>query len=398
MSATRILHRPGPTTPTLAKRVALVVLAGTLVACGAASQPDYAWPLDGNGDPAQGDVALSFAGEYELTDDAVSFDGASGYASTPDPGPVDATDSFSVAAWVAFARDPSPFQTAVSQLGKVAAAFYLGYSPGNWDFTMKTADSSESNTTVRAESSTPAVEVGRWVHLVGAYDASEHQIRLYVDGQAAASEDFTATWQADGPLTIGRSQSHSFPADFWPGAIAQVGVYAHALSDQEVTDLYASSEPSSPPPPLAAPDPSTYGNGQLNGTWDAVLPAGFLRTLEMTDLNRPDAQEVRIRLGFDDAQWWQGVVFDGELYLNDGDTEGDGGTFSIHDDLLTMISTGDTVGITYHWELDQGQLTLTVVEDCIDTPTCTQDRSQMNPVMIDVMEHTYTKSGNDPNY
>ncbi len=400
MRNTRAQHGPGRPTPTFTKGIAMAFLAGALAACGASPQPANAWKLDGNGDPAQGNISLVFAGEYELADGAVSFDGASGYASTPGPGPVDTTDSFSVAAWAAFGRDPHPYQTVVSQIGYVAGAFGLGYGPSGWAFGMKTADSSDSSTSFGARSSAPAVQVDRWVHLVGVYDASAHQIRLYVDGQPVASADFTATWQAKGPLTIGRGQGNARAENFWPGAIAQVEVYAHALSDQEVADLHASSKPSSPPPPMAAPDPSTYANGALNGTWDAVLPAGSsLRTLEMADLNRPDAQEVRIRLGFDGAQWWQGVVFDGELYLSDeGDTEGDGGTFSIHDDQLTMISTGETVGITYQWELDQDQLTLTVIEDCVDTPTCTQNRSLMNHVMLEVMEHTYAKSGTDPSY
>jgi hypothetical protein len=47
-----------------------------------------------------GDVELTFDGSVELADGAAVFDGASGFASTSSPGPIDTTASFSVAAWV----------------------------------------------------------------------------------------------------------------------------------------------------------------------------------------------------------------------------------------------------------------------------------------------------------
>jgi hypothetical protein len=30
--------------------------------------------------------------------------------------------------------------------------------------------------------------------------------------------------------------------------------------------------------------------------------------------------------------------------------------------------------------------------------TCTEDRSEMDPVALSVMEHTFTRSGDDPSY
>jgi hypothetical protein len=57
--------------------------------------------------------------------------------------------------------------------------------------------------------------------------------------------------------------------------------------------------------------------------------------------------------------------------------------------------------VTYEWVLDGDQLTLTVVEECDIKPTglnCREDRSKMDPIMIMITEHTYTKSGDDGSY
>ena len=79
-------------------------------------------------------------------------------------------------------------------------------------------------------------DVGRWVHLVGVFDATNARISLYINGTLAASVPRTARWHANGPLTIGTALWS--PAggprrlvDWWPGDIDEVRVYAGAVTD-----------------------------------------------------------------------------------------------------------------------------------------------------------------------
>ena len=96
-------------------------------------------------------------------------------------------------------------------------------------------------------------------------------LHLYVNGVPEAEAEFTAPFKGNGALVIGHGQSNSLPDSFWPGAIGEVAVYQVALTAEQVAEIYQTSKPSSPPPPQPVPDPSTYANGILNGTWDYVV-------------------------------------------------------------------------------------------------------------------------------
>jgi hypothetical protein len=177
------------------------------------------------------------------------FDGETGFGITDAPGPVSAQGSFSVAAWVSLAR-PAEFAAAVSQLGDIAGVFFLGVAEENWDFTMKTADTNEPGISIRASSGPADADDARWVHLAGVHDADAREIRLYVDGQEVAVTAFSGAWDATGALTVGRSQAHGQAADFWPGAVADVRVFAVALGEEQVGSEFARHRPTALPPPL----------------------------------------------------------------------------------------------------------------------------------------------------
>lgn len=243
---------------------------------GSGEEPSVVWPLDGDGEPAVGDAALTFWGGFDLSDEAVAFDGVTGFGSTPGAGPMVTTESFSVAAWVNLAR-PADYPTAVSQLGDVAAAFFLGYAEGSWAFSMKDADTNAPGHTIRAVSAPAEPDPGAWVHLVGVYDDTAQQIRLYVNGERVAEESFTATWQAEGPLTVGRAQAQGAPADFWPGAVEDLRVHSIALSDARVQEEYADRRPASPPPAIPA-GPSAFVCPPHGGACLGPLDAGTYTT------------------------------------------------------------------------------------------------------------------------
>ena len=368
------------------------------------SAADYSWKLDGDGSAAAGELELEFVGAHMLSDEAVSFDGHTGHAISSAPGPIDTTQSFTVTAWVNYAA-PSEIAAAVSQLADTTGAFQLGIGEtSQWWFMMKTADQTGLDNAAWAEGATTSPS-SVWVHLAGVHDADEGVIRLFVDGELAGETPFSTPVAASGPMTIGRAQFDATPGNFWPGAIADVGIYRAVLTANQIAELHATTAPAGSPPAQPAPDPSTYADGILTGTWDYVLgPAeAELADVLVSDFGLDGAAEIRVRFGYDDHKFWQSFVIDGELMLEPGGVPaGDGGTFVIEGEEI-IFSNMWGQGI-YQWHLDGDQLTLTLLASCNTEhtpPLCIDDRQQLiesDPFVVFVSEHTYTKSGDDPSY
>lgn len=143
----------------------------------------------------------------------------------------------------------------------------------------------------------------------------------------------------------------------------------------------------------------------LIGTWDYPLdPTQSQLVVENFAGLVDSAAAVVVRLGFDGSEFWQGFLFDDELFLLDGVPEGDGGPYEIDGDEIIMTGGHGTGRGTFTWNIDGDELALKWVEVCSLSPQpedCTTDRSRVeteDPLMLLVMEHTYTKSGDDPSY
>ena len=102
---------------------------------------------------------------------------------------------------------------------------------------------------------------------------------------------------------------------------------------------------------------------------------------------------MSIRMGFDGDTWWQGTVFDGELFLRDGDTEGDGGLITVDGDKLTLTN-GSGVWFTYSWSVEGDRLTLALLE-CVPQSGAGNCEDDIADVEF-MTERTYTFSGSDP--
>jgi hypothetical protein len=144
-----------------------------------------------------------------------------------------ANSSFTVAAWVWLEDIPAngAFATAVSQDGATASGFYLQYSGQNrcWAFARAARALGCGLTMVKT-----------WTYLTGVFDASDNQLRLYVDGsEKGTTTDPTTPPTADGPLAIGRGQFAGKPTDWFPGAISNVEVFNTVLSSAQVHLLYS---------------------------------------------------------------------------------------------------------------------------------------------------------------
>ena len=164
---------------------------------------------------------------------AVVFDGTRGYGETGGS-VVDPAGNWTVSAWVRLDRVPDGFATAVSEDGGPDSVLALQYVPsGRW------AVAVPGN--VRALSENPPVR-GRWTHLAGVRDTSTGQLTLYVDGERQGAVPYPGRPGASGPLAVGRGLASGKKAQFFPGAVDTVRVYAGALTAEEVRSAYQSGE------------------------------------------------------------------------------------------------------------------------------------------------------------
>jgi hypothetical protein len=148
--------------------------------------------------------------------------------------------SFTVSAWVfmsAFTPNDA-FETIVSQDGVYDSGFYLQYSGADhrWAFARVTEDTDNGPPGIRALS-TSAPSLSTWTHLVGVFDASDNQLRLYVNGVLEGTATDTSPFAATGHLAIGRAQFDGQPTDWFDGAAKQIKVYNVALTTAQVGQL-----------------------------------------------------------------------------------------------------------------------------------------------------------------
>ena len=172
---------------------------------------------------------------------ALSFNGSNNSVDTQ-KALLNTSNSFTALAWVRLNRTNGTF-TALSQDGNNVSAFYLQYKTssasncsGRFGFTMMSADSADLSQAVCA-GSTLNPTTGTWYHLAGVYDATIHQVKLYVNGTLQSVAPLRVGWSAQGETVIGRAKWSGGTVDFWDGQIDEAHIYARALSDSEVQQL-----------------------------------------------------------------------------------------------------------------------------------------------------------------
>ena len=155
------------------------------------------------------------------------------------------TDSFSVSAWANLA-DTTGEHTVLAQDGTLTSAFGL-YSTtgGQWCLRLVHADVSDGGSTQVCGGS---AQSGTWTHVAGMFDAPNGQLRLYVNGQLAASQSYTATtFNATGPLVIGRAKSTTGGTtslgSYFAGVVDGVRAYQGAFTHAQAAAVYAGGEP-----------------------------------------------------------------------------------------------------------------------------------------------------------
>lgn len=186
---------------------------------------------------------------------AVHLDGTGWVDGTSDV--LDTTGSYAVSAWVSLDRLPDAYATVVAHDGATgSSAFFLQWGRPVDGFAFSFADGP------RAVADLPT-ETGRWYHLVAVRDAGTQEIRLYVDGELAATEAALGADIASGPLTIGRATWEGAAVDLWPGGLADVRVFDRAVDAAEVAAIFA-GEPGTVDPGPVDPDPGPVGPGPVD--------------------------------------------------------------------------------------------------------------------------------------
>jgi len=208
---------------------------------------------------------------------ALSFNGSSAEVDI-NKNVLDTSKDFSAAAWVQI-RNANVWASAVSQDGTNVSGFYLQYTNGGrFAFSLISSDSTQGSTTRAISPFNPST--GVWYHLVGVHDATNNQIKLYVNGTLVDTQSVGAAWNAVGETVIGRGR-YGGPTDFWPGLIDDVHVYNRILSDQDVAALYNSApgQTSSAFTPIRPPATPLVVRNPYVSTWLAadLLPRNWPR-------------------------------------------------------------------------------------------------------------------------
>lgn len=198
------------------------------------------------------------------------LDGTAGYAETDVP-VLTTNQSFSVTAWAYLTRTTGGNRVVVAQDRTQVSSFLLLYdeATAKWAAAAPTADPANQNTIV-VRSATPAV-AGGWAHLGAVYDASLHQLRLYVNGVPSGAQTGVSIMDSAGRFSIGRGRWSNANASFFPGGVDDVRAFGRALSDGEVRKIHDSA-------PLAGhgrwgfegtPDDLSWRKNPttLSGTW-----------------------------------------------------------------------------------------------------------------------------------
>jgi hypothetical protein len=167
--------------------------------------------------------------------DALSFDGDF-YIEIPNHEDFNITQSITIALWVKTGQFNQNYQTM--------------FCRGDWSW--RIARSGRSNSASLNLSgfgsgygSSGAVNIndGRWHHIVGVWPGSGYASKLWVDGIRDISSDeiLTGSINTSGsdPVTIGAQINSGELRRQWIGQIDEVRLYNRALSDSDVSQLYA---------------------------------------------------------------------------------------------------------------------------------------------------------------
>ncbi len=160
------------------------------------------------------------------------LDGDGDWAATTAP-PATGSGSFTISARAQLTNEYSEqSQTVFSLPGKNTDRVAVRYqaSTGQWELEVARQDAAEAPVVVYTDDQELPVSGGAGQHLAVVYDAFANELRLYVEGQLAATaygRDDTL-WPATGGLQVGRS-ARGGGSEYFAGALDEVRAYTGAV-------------------------------------------------------------------------------------------------------------------------------------------------------------------------
>jgi type II secretory pathway pseudopilin PulG len=182
-----------------------------------------------NGTTGSG-VTYSQSGKFN---NALGFSGTDSYISAPNATSLNPVNALTLEAWVNWSIDPTTGIQWANIINKnVDAQYQIQHNQTNTRFEL--ALTTTNGRTYILSTTQPVF--GTWYYVVGTWDNTSNQMRIYVNGvleNSAARTGNLAT--STTPVNIGRRTS----ADrYFNGKIDEVAIYSRALSATEILDHY----------------------------------------------------------------------------------------------------------------------------------------------------------------
>jgi hypothetical protein len=163
-------------------------------------------------------------------DGSLFFDGSTAYVYVPDSPSLHVGDSVTIAAWIN-----------IESLESDATILFKGYTQSPTQTTQHTGDvfyESDGRST-EAGYSTALFEWGTWYHLAFVFDAENHEMRLYVNGEKKTTSPYTRGILVPGfPIYIARTDV----GVHFHGKLDDIRLYGRALQEDDIRALSGNTD------------------------------------------------------------------------------------------------------------------------------------------------------------
>jgi prepilin-type N-terminal cleavage/methylation domain-containing protein len=188
--------------------------------------------FSGNGNTGSLVGAPTFSSSDTPTNTGCSIvlDGSSQYVSIPSSPALTLTGPFTISAWIKPSSGPAGYDVIVGEedgsngyyLSWHNSAILLGANRGNPEF-----------------SSSPITDFTKWHFVVGTFDGSTYKI--YIDGKLNTSLSSAVAPRSSSDTIVGIG--HDSVADYFPGKLDDVRIYASAITAYDTESMYALGAP-----------------------------------------------------------------------------------------------------------------------------------------------------------
>lgn len=153
-------------------------------------------------------------------------------------------DSYAVSVWArpddVLPEDGTVIRTVVAQAGEHQSSLWMTYVPSieSWYLCTKAVDGATGP--LECVGAHVPGSGGVWTHVIGTYDRNRSELRIYVNGQRAASHALSyVPFSATKRVVVGRAFWQDELIDQWAGGIDDLRFYQGALTDAGARELFA---------------------------------------------------------------------------------------------------------------------------------------------------------------